>query len=117
MKPPDQVRKYMNEIMDRAERAPEGFLAFRLPREIKDDERQVPPHDGDNRDSNTRNKKGGTPIPSSASYAGRHRRPKSVDVDVDSGIENDAVKVEEGGDGEELKDFYGPPTGLVPWGL
>lgn len=33
IKPAEEVRKYMNEIMDRAERAPDGFPAFRLPRE------------------------------------------------------------------------------------
>lgn len=35
VKPPDEVRKYMDDVMDRMERADERFLAFRLPREGK----------------------------------------------------------------------------------
>ena len=121
VKPPDQVRKYMNEVMDRAERAPDGFLALQLPREAKDEDTEPPlSHDKDN--------KGGTPVLSSGiqgTQAGRNRRTsrvKGLDNEADSGVENDANVTGSGEEGEEeeeeeLKDFYGPPTGLLHWGL
>ncbi|KAF5863678.1 hypothetical protein ETB97_009611 [Aspergillus alliaceus] len=98
VKPPDEVRKYMNEIMDRAERAPDGFLAFRLPREDA----------GEEQDAEDK-KKGGTPVPASRSRLSRGRT-----VDDESDIENREELIEEE---EVLKDYYGPPTGLVPMGL
>lgn len=101
VKPPDEVRKYMTEIMDRAERAPEGFLAFRLPRE-KQDEHE--PQDAS---------KSGTPAPAANSGA-RSRFLKSNAADEESEIENINGPVEEEDEEEELKDFYGPPTGLTP---
>ncbi|BDD58583.1 hypothetical protein MPDQ_007139 [Monascus purpureus] len=116
VKPPDQVRKYMNEVMDRAERAPEGFLALRLPREAKDDEKETA-------SSNDNDKKAGMPTLSSGAHnahsgrSSRISRQKALDAEADSGIENNvnvAGSAEEGGEEEELKDFYGPPTGLVP---
>jgi hypothetical protein len=100
VKPPDEVRKYMNEVMDRAERAPEGFLALRLPRENKDEHE---PED---------TRKSGTPAPAANSGA-RSRFLKSNAADEESEIENINGPVEEE-DEEELKDFYGPPTGLTP---
>lgn len=100
VKPPDEVRKYMNEIMDRAERAPDGFLAFQLPREEAGDE-----HDVDEK------KKSGTPVPANRSRLSRGRA-----VDDESDIENREEPAEEEEE-EELKDYYGPPTGLVPMGL
>ncbi|KAL4890972.1 hypothetical protein BDV59DRAFT_76171 [Aspergillus ambiguus] len=103
VKPPDEVRKYMNEIMDRAERAPDGFLAFRLPREEQDETEAE--------DSSTV-KKAGTPIP-----AARSRLSKSRTVgDEESDIENHDHSVEEEEE-EELKDYYGAPMGLVPMGV
>ncbi|RHZ72930.1 hypothetical protein CDV55_106278 [Aspergillus turcosus] len=101
VKPPDEVRKYMNEIMDRAERAPEGFLALRLPRE-KQDEHE--PED---------TRKSGTPAPAANSGA-RSRFLKSNAADEESEIENINGPLEEEDEEEELKDFYGPPTGLTP---
>ncbi|GFF28906.1 hypothetical protein IFM51744_00687 [Aspergillus udagawae] len=101
VKPPDEVRKYMNEVMDRAERAPEGFLALRLPRESKDEHE---PED---------TRKSGTPAPAANSGA-RSRFLKSNAADEESEIENINGLVEEEDEEEELKDFYGPPTGLTP---
>lgn len=104
VKPPDEVRKYMNEIMDRAERAPEGFLAYRLPREEPDDNKQAP-------ETEDSGKKTGTPVP-----AARGRlQSRSKTVDEESDVENIEGAVEEEEE-EELKDFYGPPTGLPPMG-
>lgn len=101
VKPPDEVRKYMNEVMDRAERAPEGFLALRLPRENKDEHE---PED---------TRKSGTPAPAANSGA-RSRFLKSSAADEESEIENMNGPVEEEEEEEELKDFYAPPTGLTP---
>ncbi|KAE8160277.1 hypothetical protein BDV40DRAFT_271077 [Aspergillus tamarii] len=100
VKPPDEVRKYMNEIMDRAERAPDGFLAFRLPHEEAGDE-----HDVEDK------KKSGTPVSATRSRLSRGRA-----VDDESDIENREEPAEEEEE-DELKDYYGPPTGLVPMGL
>lgn len=104
VKPADEVRKYMNEIMDRAERAPDGFLAYRLPREEADEPEAE--------DSSSNTKKGGTPVP-----AGRSRLSKGRAVEnEESEAENLEGAAEEEEEEEELKDYYGPPTGLVPMG-
>lgn len=112
VKSPDEVRKYMNEIMDRAERAPDGFLAYRLPREEfqQDDKRENEDH---GKKSGT-----GTPVPALNTTGTRNRSSRGskavveqedvVDTDVETGVED----VEEE---EELKDFYGPPTGIGFW--
>ncbi|KAL4998785.1 hypothetical protein BDV10DRAFT_166246 [Aspergillus recurvatus] len=103
VKPQEEVRKYMNEIMDRAERAPEGFLAYQLPREqpIEDHESEID------------TKKGGTPVPGPI---GRSKLSKGRTVGEDSEAENTDRDAEDGEE-DELKDFYGPPTGLVPSGI
>ena len=111
VKPPGEVRKYMNEVMDRAERAPDGFLAYRLPREeAQQDEK---------RENEEHGKKSGTGTPVPALNTTARNRPSRgnktaveqedvVDTDVEAGVED----VEEE---EELKDFYGPPTGIGFW--
>ena len=86
VKPPAEVRKYMEGVMDRAECAPERFLALRLPR-VEGGERT------DREES---------------SVNGGGRNP-----DDDSGVENNINRVEEG-DEEELKEFYDAPDGLPP---
>jgi hypothetical protein len=104
VKPPDEVRKYMNGVMDRAERAPEGFLALRLPRESKDE------HEPEG------TRKSGTPAPA-ANSGGRSRFSrflKSNAADEGTEIENINGPVDEEEEEEELKDFYGTPTGLTP---
>ncbi|KAL4869417.1 hypothetical protein BDV12DRAFT_167732 [Aspergillus spectabilis] len=103
VKPQDEVRKYMNEIMDRAERAPDGFLAYQLPRE-----QPVEDHESEN------DRKGGTPIPGSL-VNGRSKLSRGKIVGEESDDENAERLVEE--EEEELKDFYGAPTGLVPLGI
>jgi len=87
VKPPAEVRKYMEGVMDRAERAPERFLALRLPR-VEGGER--------------------TDL-EEPSVNGGGRSP-----DDDSGIENNINRVEEEGEEEELKEFYDAPDGLPP---
>ncbi|KAL5341286.1 hypothetical protein BJX70DRAFT_359341 [Aspergillus crustosus] len=103
VKPQDEVRKYMNEIMDRAERAPDGFLAYQLPRE-----QPVEDHELEN------DKKAGTPIPGSL-VNGRSKLSRGRIVGEDSDSENADRLLEE--EEEELKDFYGAPTGLIPLGI
>ncbi|KAK1142815.1 hypothetical protein N8T08_007249 [Aspergillus melleus] len=99
VKPADEVRKYMNEVMDRAERAPDGFLAYRLPREEIPEEPEV-----------EETKKAGTPVPVSTG-----RKPSRGKAAVDeSDAENSEFVEEPDEEGEELKDFYGAPTGLLP---
>ncbi|KKK25232.1 hypothetical protein ARAM_006707 [Aspergillus rambellii] len=117
--PPDEVRKYMNEIMDRAERAPEGFLAYQLPRELP---AEVSDLEND--------KKGGTPVPGLNAGA-RSKLSRGRTIGADSDAENTQAHIdeeEEGGEEEveeeeeeveeeELRDFYGPPTALPPIGV
>lgn len=109
VKPVDEVRKYMNQIMDRAERAPEGFLALRLPREEARDETERGERDAS------------TPVPGKgiSVTGGRSRllKGRAFESGEDSGVENNVGLVEEDvevEEEEELKDFYDPPTGLVP---
>ncbi|KAL5044040.1 hypothetical protein BDW71DRAFT_186624 [Aspergillus fruticulosus] len=104
VKPQEEVRKYMNEIMDRAERAPEGFLAYQLPREqpIEDHESEVDA------------KKGGAPVPGSV---GRSKLSRGRAIGEDSEAENTDRNAEDDEEEEVLQDFYGPPTGLVPLGI
>ena len=102
VKSPDEVRKYMNDVMNRAERAPSGFLALRLPREA---EKAADLEPGD--------RKSGTPAPA----PGRTRLSRAHNVDEESEAETDGhVAQDEGEDEEEeeLKDFYGSVTGLPP---
>ncbi|KAL4787387.1 hypothetical protein BJX76DRAFT_319018 [Aspergillus varians] len=106
VKPQDEVRKYMNEIMDRAERAPEGFLAYQLPRE-----QPLEDHESEND-----YRKGGTPI-SGPPMNGRSKLSRGRIVGEDSDAENTDRPMEEDEEEEELKDFYGAPTGLVPLGI
>ncbi|KAL2808616.1 hypothetical protein BJX63DRAFT_26338 [Aspergillus granulosus] len=99
VKPQEEVRKYMNEIMDRAERAPDGFLAYQLPRE-----QPIEVHEAE---------KGGTPVPGSL-VNGRSKLSRGRTIGEDSDAENTDRPMEDEEEEEELKDFYGPPTGLFP---
>lgn len=102
VKPPEEVRKYMNDIMDRAERAPDGFLAMRLPRENVDLDRR------EHEDS--KKGVGGVSVGGTRSRSSRAAKAAVVEQeDVDLG--NDEGEEEE----EELKEFYGAPTGLGFW--
>lgn len=101
VKPPDEVRKYMEDVMDRAERAPEGFLAFRLPREEEVEEAEAKDIDKD---------KSGV----GAIKAAARNRTKGYVTDDDSGVE---ILKDEEEEEEELKDFYDAPSGLVPLGV
>ncbi|KAJ5935208.1 hypothetical protein N7466_004755 [Penicillium verhagenii] len=98
VKPAEEVRKYMNEIMDRAERAPDGHLAIRLPHE----------------DAREAFEAESTPALSNAASASRSRPSRGSTVKIaeeESEIEN-VLDVEE--EEEELMDFYGAPLGLPP---
>jgi hypothetical protein len=105
VKPQEEVRKYMNEIMDRAERAPDGFLAYQLPRDqpIEDNEAES-------------DKKGSTPVPGSL-VNGRSKLSRGRTAGEDSDAENTDRPLEDEEEEEELKDFYGAPTGLFPLGV
>lgn len=110
VKPPEEVRKYMNEVMDRAERAPDGFLAYQLPRD----------HPIEGHDSESDSRKGAaTPVPGAGLYPsgpGRSKLSQGMTMGEESDGE-DADRAAEDEEEEELKDFYGPPTGLVPLGI
>ncbi|KAJ5949181.1 hypothetical protein N7454_000765 [Penicillium verhagenii] len=98
VKPAEEVRKYMNEIMDRAERAPDGHLAIRLPHE----------------DAREAFEAESTPALSNAASASRSRPSRVSTVKIaeeELEIEN-VLDVEE--EEEELMDFYGAPLGLPP---
>ncbi|KAJ5675606.1 hypothetical protein N7462_008503 [Penicillium macrosclerotiorum] len=96
VKPADEVRKYMNEIMDRAERAPDGFPALRLPHEEAQEafESESTPFSGINGPAAIRN---------------RASRAIPKPSDEESEVEN-SVDVEE----EELMDFYDAPMSMPP---
>ena len=93
VKPADEVRKYMNEIMDRAERSPDGYLAMRLPREETHEPSEAE----------------GTPA---STGAGTRSRLSRVQHAEDSEVETSGFEFEE--DEEDLKDFYDAPSGLPP---
>lgn len=92
VRPAEEVRKYMNEIMDRAERSPDGYLAMRLPREEAHE-----PFDAE-----------GTPA---SSGAGTRSRLSRVQLAEESESETTGFELEEE---QSLKDFYGSPSGLAP---
>lgn len=94
VKPADEVRKYMNEIMDRAERAPDGFPAFRLPRE----------------EAHEAFESEGTPASVTNLARNRPSRAAIKAPEEESEVEN-MLEVEEE---EDLLDFYGAPMGLPP---
>ncbi|KAJ5824204.1 hypothetical protein N7447_006544 [Penicillium robsamsonii] len=97
VKPADEVRKYMNDIMDRAERAPDGYLAMRLPREAASESFE----------------KDGTPASSGNFGTGTRSRLSRVQLAGDeSEAEISGFEFEE--DEEDLKDFYDAPSGLPP---
>ncbi|KAJ5228500.1 hypothetical protein N7489_009208 [Penicillium chrysogenum] len=95
VKPADEVRKYMNDIMDRAERAPDGYLAMRLPRDAASESFE----------------KDGTPA-SSSNVGTRSRLSRVQLAGEESEAENSGFEFEE--DEEDLKDFYDAPNGLPP---
>ncbi|KAJ5128729.1 hypothetical protein N7476_007349 [Penicillium atrosanguineum] len=94
VKPAEEVRKYMNEIMDRAERAPDGFPAFRLPRE---DARDAFESEG---------------TPASGINVTRSR-PSRAAIKA-PGEESEAENLLDVEEEEDLLDFYGAPMGLPP---
>lgn len=133
VKPQDEVRRYMNEVMDRAERAPGGFLAFRLPREA---EKPVPVDaeerggGGGNDNVNNTARRSGTPAGRTRLTRGRvAAAAEGDDEDEDEeeeeeegeGEESSPAEVQDGDEEEEeeeeLKDFYGSITGLPPLGV
>lgn len=94
VKPAEEVRKYMNEIMDRAERAPDGFPAFRLPRE---DAREAFESEG---------------TPASGTNVTRSRPSRAAIKAPEE--ESEAENVFDAEEEEDLLDFYGAPMGLPP---
>lgn len=104
VKPPDEVRRYMNEVMDRAERAPDGFLAMRLPHEGVDQSQTQQDNEG--------GKKGTT-----AGHRSRPSRANKVALleQDDTDAETSNTVGEDAEEEEELADFYGAPTGIGFW--
>lgn len=98
VKPADEVRKYMNEVMDRAERAPDGFPALRLPRE---EAREA--FESEGTPASTAN--------AAAANASRSRSSRVKLAEEESEAENNVGGLEED---DELLDFYGSPSGLPP---
>ncbi|KAJ5362514.1 hypothetical protein N7541_003358 [Penicillium brevicompactum] len=94
VKPADEVRKYMNEIMDRAERSPDGYLAMQLPHEQAQESLE-----GE-----------GTPV---SSGAGTRSRLSRVQLAEESEVESTGFEFEEE-DEDDLKEFYDAPSGLAP---
>lgn len=94
VKPPDVVRKYMEEIMERAERAPAGFLAYRLPR-TEDAERQA----------QQEAKESEMEAVSSSASAPQDRSGPAASPENDAGEEECE---------DELKDVYGEVCAVVP---
>lgn len=97
VKPADEVRKYMNAIMDRAERAPDGFLALRLPHEEALEALEAESMAASTLAAPARN---------------RSSRASAVKLEEESEVETPVLDVEE--EEEDLKDFYGDPMGLPP---
>ena len=97
VRPADQVRDHMNDIMDRMERADIEYLAMRLPREKPREDNPV---------DEVPNAK--TPRGNGNNHSVGKARVKEAVPDIPL-----TVKVEEEEE-EELKDFYGLPSGLVP---
>ncbi|OOQ88404.1 hypothetical protein PEBR_13794 [Penicillium brasilianum] len=98
VKPAEEVRKYMNQIMDRAERAPDGFPAFRLPYE---DSREIFEAES-------------TPASTVATGTSSRSRPSKTvvkPVEDESEVETNVAELEEE---EDLMDFYGAPMGMPP---
>ncbi|KAJ5096070.1 hypothetical protein NUU61_005426 [Penicillium alfredii] len=98
VKPADEVRKYMNEVMDRAERAPDGFLALRLPHEEAQEAFEAE----------------GTPA-SGTGTRSRFSRGGARLAEDESEVENLVADLEE--EEEDLIDFYGMPSSLPPLGV
>ncbi|KAJ5703113.1 hypothetical protein N7488_010661 [Penicillium malachiteum] len=97
VKPADEVRKYMNEIMDRTERAPAGFLAMRLPTEEAREMSEA---------------EGATALTASAASRSRTARGISAKLTEDeSELDTNAL---DGQEEEDLLDFYDAPMGLPP---
>jgi hypothetical protein len=108
VKPADEVRKYMEEVMERAERAPGGFLPFRLPREkpleIVDEAEATTVGNtsaavGDDAKSRTRDESSAVATPRDIDYGG--------DGAAAEDLEQDDLEF-------LLKDHYDVPSGLVP---
>ncbi|KAJ6014218.1 hypothetical protein N7540_008809 [Penicillium herquei] len=98
VKPADEVRKYMNEIMDRAERAPAGFLAIRLPTE---EAREISEAEG------------ATALTVNAASRSRNARGISAKLTEDeSEVDTNLLDLEQ--EEEDLLDFYDVPMGLPP---
>lgn len=102
----------MNEVMDRAERAPDGFLALRLPREA---EKPVDLEALGERENGASTGRSGTPAPARS----RRSRGRTVGLEEEEEVtENEGAGTGEGEGKEEeeevLKDYYGAFTGLPP---
>ncbi|CAL5873726.1 uncharacterized protein PFLUO_LOCUS8008 [Penicillium psychrofluorescens] len=112
VKPADEVRKYMNEVMDRAERAPDGFLANRLPREKVDPAVFAE----ENRGTPVSSPAPGAGASASRSRASLNLRRGSKLAGEESEVDQLPLETEAEEEEEDLMDFYGAPDGLPPMG-
>lgn len=106
VKPPAEVRQYMNDTMDRMDRADIEYLAFRLPRGAPGPAGSV--HGTVAEEGNT--------AADDPSRGGRNIRRRSKSKSQDETADTDTGGVVDGADGdeEELKPFYDSPSSLVP---
>ncbi|EER45162.1 conserved hypothetical protein [Histoplasma capsulatum H143] len=127
--PPAEVRKYMNDIMDRMERADIEYLAFRLPHEGLPQTgaaaAAAATAGGDEVLQTVGEQQPQQQQARSARRKSKGRGEKAVDSEAENGV---AVKQDGGGGGddddegnvedvqfeEELKEFYDMPSGIVP---
>ncbi|KMU79908.1 hypothetical protein CISG_08190 [Coccidioides immitis RMSCC 3703] len=110
VKPLVEVQRYMNDVMDRVERAPIRYLAMRLPCEN--------PGKNGTDDSDTVQASAGDPSSRTGNTTiGNKTKDRSeMGAAVKEGTENRETEATPslGEDNEELKDFYDAPFGLVP---
>ncbi|OKL64564.1 hypothetical protein UA08_00131 [Talaromyces atroroseus] len=110
VKPAAEVRKYMEEVMERAERAPAGFLPFRLPRE-----KPLKAGGGDADDHDAANEVTVMAEDAKSKTSDRHQSTAAASEVDDMAVADDGKADLEAEELELLlKDFYEPPNGLVP---
>ncbi|EEQ88034.1 uncharacterized protein BDCG_03154 [Blastomyces dermatitidis ER-3] len=126
--PPAEVRQYMNDIMDRMERADIEYLALRLPHE------GFAQNGTGDEAGQTVGEQPSQPQQQQQARSARSKSKGGGEKGVDSGAENGVVVTQETGGGsgnrgvllddvgsvedvqfeEELKEFYDVPSGIVP---
>ena len=113
VKPAAEVRQYMNEVMDRMDRADIEYLAMRLPRE-KPGRGATEERRAGEEGTGMRVAKNHNSNPAGGTGGGGSMKVKMKDaVEVETDPRHDGADDD---DGEELLEFYDVPSGLVPLG-